>query len=105
MSSAALKVVPNEIDGWDIVRADEGVSVTNFHERKDAERAARLLAHEEAHGGDEPEVIVDPAHPHGIDSDQRGVKTYFIAVVGLLVVIGIIATVAALIGSLTGFGA
>jgi hypothetical protein len=105
MSSAALKVVPNEIDGWDVVREDEGVSLANFHDRKAAELAAHMRAEEEAHGGPEAAVIVDPAHPHGIDSDQRGVRTYFIAVIGLLVVIGIIATVAALIGSLTGFGA
>jgi hypothetical protein len=104
MTTAALKVVPNEVDGWDVVRAEEGVSLTNFHERKDAERAARLIAHEEAHGGDEAEVIVDPAHPHGIDETQRGVKTYFIAVIGLLIAIAIIATVAALVGSETGFG-
>jgi hypothetical protein len=104
MTTTALKVVPNEVDGWDIVRADEGVSLTNFHDRENAEKAARLLAHEEAHGGEEAEVVVDPAHPHGIDSEQRGVKTYFIAVIGLLIVIGLIATVAALIGAETGFG-
>jgi hypothetical protein len=102
--SSALKVVPNEVDGWDVVRAEEGISLTNFHDREDAERAARMLAHEEGHGGDEPDVIVDPTHPHGIDETQRGVKTYFIAVVGLLLAIGVIATIAALVGAETGFG-
>jgi hypothetical protein len=100
----ALKVVPNEVDGWDVVRAEEGVALTNFHEREAAERAARLLAHEEGHDGDEPEVIVDPAHPHGIDETQRGVKTYFIAVIGLLLAIAVVATIAALVGAETGFG-
>ena len=104
MTTAALKVVPNEVDGWDVVRAEEGISLTNFHKREDAERAARLIAHEEAHGGDEPDVIVDPAHPHGIDETQRGVKLYFVAVIGLLVAIALIATIAALIGAETGFG-
>ena len=102
--TAALKVVPNEVDGWDVVREDEGVALTNFHEREAAELAAHLRAAEEAHGADEAEVIVDAAHPHGIDSDRRGVKTYFIAVIGLLVTIAIIATAAALIGAETGFG-
>jgi hypothetical protein len=104
MTSAALKVVPNEVDGWDVMRAEEGVSLTNFHEREAAERAARLIAHEEAHGGEEADVIVDPAHPHGIDSEQRGVKLYFVAVIGLLIAIALIATAAALIGAETGFG-
>jgi hypothetical protein len=104
MATAELKVVPNEVDGWDVVRADEGVSLTNFHDREAAERAAQMFAHEEAHGGEEAPVIVDTAHPHGIDSEQRGVKLYFVAVIVLLLVIAAIATAAALIGAETGFG-
>jgi hypothetical protein len=39
---ADLKVVPNELDGWDVVRADEDVALTNHPTREDAEQAARI---------------------------------------------------------------
>ena len=100
-----LKVQPNEVDGWDVVRADEDVALTNHPTRESAEAAARMRAQEESiseEGGGE--VIVDPDHPHAIDETQRGVKTYFVAVIGLLIAIAIIATIAALVGAETGFG-
>ena len=43
----ALKVMPNELDGWDVVREDEGVALTNHPDRASAEAAARLRAEEE----------------------------------------------------------
>jgi len=100
-----LKVQPNEIDGWDVVRADEDVALTNHPTRESAEEAARMRSQEESLSEEGPgEVIVDPDHTHAIDETQRGVKTYFVAVIGLLIAIAILATIAALVGAETGFG-
>ena len=102
---ADLKVVPSEVDGWDVVRADEGVALTNHPTRESAEEAAKLRADEDSISEEsEGEVIVDPEHPHGIDDSNRGMKTYFFSVGGLLVAVTILAVVIALIGALTGFG-
>lgn len=100
-----LKVVPSEVDGWDVVNADEGVAVTNHPTRESAEEAARMRAAEhsisEEGAGD---VIVDPEHPHGIDDDQRGVKTAFFSLGGLLALVTLIAVTVALVAALTNFG-
>jgi len=100
-----LKVVPNEIDGWDVVNADDGVAVTNHPTRETAEEAARMRAaedsiSEESEGG----VIVDPEHPHAIDDERQGVRTAFFSLGGLLVFVTLIALIAALIAAITGFG-
>jgi hypothetical protein len=101
-----LKVVPSEIDGWDVVRADEGVALTNLPTREAAEEAARMRAREESISEEGAgDVIVDTEHPHGIDDDQRGVRTAFFTLGGLLATVAILAALVALIGALTGFGA
>ena len=100
-----LKVVPSEVDGWDVIRADEGTALTNHPTKESAERAAEMRAREDSLSEEGPgDVIVDPDHPHGIDDDREGVKTAFLSLTALLVGIGILAVVIALIGALTGFG-
>ena len=102
---ADLKVQPNEVDGWDVVRADEGVAISNFPTREAAEEAARMRAEEDSISEeDEGEVIVDPEHTHGIDAEDRGVKTAFFSIAGLLATIAVIAIVVALIVAFTDFG-
>ena len=45
---ADLKVVKSDVDGWDVVRADEGVALTNHPTREDAEAAAHMRAQEDS---------------------------------------------------------
>ena len=102
---ADLKVVPNEVDGWDVVNTEDGVAVTNHPTRGAAEEAARMRAAEESVSEEgEGEVIVDPDHPHSIDDERQGVRTAFLSLGGLLIFVSLIAIVAALIGAITGFG-
>jgi Uncharacterized protein conserved in bacteria (DUF2188) len=100
-----LIVVPSEVDGWDVVNAHDGVGITNHPTREAAEEAARTRAAEdsisEEGAGD---VVVDTEHPHGIDDDQRGVKTALFSLGGLLAIVTLIAVTVALIAALTGFG-
>jgi hypothetical protein len=101
----ALKVMRNEVDGWDVVREDEGVALTNHPDRASAEAAARLRAEEEHIGesGGEP-VVIAVDEIHGIDDTRQGMRPAFLALIGLLTVVAILIVVLALTGSLTGFG-
>jgi hypothetical protein len=101
----AIKVVRNEIDGWDVLREDEGVALSNHPDRESAEAAAKMRAAEERVGdqGGGP-VIVAADEVHGIDDTRQGVKTAFLALGALLTAIIILMIALALTGSLTGFG-
>ena len=101
----SLKVVRNEIAGWDVVREDEEVALSNHADRAGAEAAAQLRAEEEHLGRSERNpVVVDTEDVHAIDDERHGVRPAFLALAGLLIAIAVIATVAALIASETGFG-
>ena len=104
-AAMALKVVRNEVDGWDVVREDEDVALSNHPDKASAEAAAQLRAEEEHIGesGGEP-VIVASDEVHGIDDAREGVKPAFLYLAGLLVLITILIVVLALTGSLTDFG-
>lgn len=100
-----LKVQPSEVDGWDVVNVEDGVAVTNHPTREAAEEAARMRAAEDSISEDsEGDVIVDTEHTHGVDDERQGVKAAFFSLGGLLILVALIATIAALIGALTGFG-
>jgi hypothetical protein len=101
----ALKVVRNEVDGWDVLREDEGVALSNHPDRASAEAAAKLRAEEEHIGesGGEP-VVVAPDEVHAIDDTRQGMRPAFLGLLGLLTAITILIVVLALTGSLTGFG-
>jgi len=101
----ALKVVRNEVDGWDVVREDEGVALSNHPDRESAEQAAELRAEEDHIGqsGGEP-VVVRPGEVHAIDDAREGMKPAFLWLGALAVLITILIVVLALTGSLTGFG-
>lgn len=101
----ALKVVRNEIDGWDVLREGDDEALTNHPSREEAEAAARLRAREDSVS--EPEgdgVIVEEREVHGIDDARQGVRPAFLALGGLLLAVTLLAIVLALTGSLTGFG-
>ena len=101
----ALKVMPNEIEGWDVVREDEGVALSNHRTREQAMEAATMRATEERVGdmGDTP-VVIDSQHVHAIDDTRQGVKPAFLWGGGLLLAITLLIVILALTGSLTGFG-
>jgi hypothetical protein len=97
----ALQVVRDEIDGWDVVRDDEGVALTNHPTLDDAKAAAQLRAREE--GISEP-VVVDSRAVHHLDDTRQGVRTAILALGGPLLAVTLLVIVLALTGSLTGFG-
>ncbi len=102
---ADLKVVRNEIDGWDVVRADEDVALSNHPTREAAEEAAAMRAEEDSVAEEGPgDVVVDTEHTHGIDDTERGMKTAFFSIGGLLAAITVLAITIALIVALTDFG-
>lgn len=100
-----LKVVRNEIDGWDVVREDEGAALSNHPDRETAEAAARLRAHEDRAGqeGDEP-VEIHPEEIHAIDDTRQGMRPAFLALGALIVAVTLLLVILSLTGSLTGFG-
>ncbi len=101
----ALKVMRNEIDGWDVVREDEGVAVSNHHTREDAVAAAEIRSEEERVGdiGDTP-VEVDTDHVHEIDDTRQGMKPAFLGGGTLLIAIALLIAVVGIIAAVTGFG-
>ena len=96
----ALKVMPNEIDGWDVVREDEGVALSNHPTREQALEAATMRAEEERLGdnGDEP-VVVDTEHVHGIDDARQGMRPAFLALFGLLAFITLLIVVISIVNA------
>ena len=93
-----LIVVPSEVDGWDVVRSDDPQALTNTATKESAvEAAERILADE----GGEGEVLVNERAVHPIDDTSRGVKTYVIALLGLLLVVTVLIVITSLIASAT----
>ena len=100
-----LKVVRNEVDGWDVIEEQGDRALSNHPTRESAEEAAELRANELrlSEEGDEP-VIVDTDHVHAIDDARQGMKPAFLALAGLLALVTVLVIVLALTGSLTSFG-
>ena len=93
-----LIVIPNEVDGWDIVRSDDPQALTNTPTKASAVEAAEMILADE--GGD-GEVLVNERDVHGLDDTSRGVKTYVIALLGLLLAITVIIVITSLLASAT----
>jgi hypothetical protein len=93
-----LIVLPNEIDGWDVIRGDDPQALTNHPDRASAVAAAKLRADEEG----DTDVVVRENEVHGIDDTRRGVRTYMIALAGLLAAVTIIIVVTGLLANATG---
>ncbi len=101
----AIKVVPNEVAGWDVVREDEDAAMSNHPTRESAEKAAQIRSDEERvndAGGEPVEVHEDEVH--GIDDDRKGMAPAFLFLGGLLALVILLLVILALTGSLTGFG-
>jgi len=80
----AIKVIRSEVDGWDVVREDEDVALSNHPTRESAEAAAKIRSDEERinDAGDEP-VVVDTEHVHPIDDNREGMRPAFLALAAL----------------------
>ena len=77
-------VVRDATDGWDVIREDDPQALTNTASKETAVQAARrFLADEGGHG----HVVVREEEVHELDDTGRGVKTYVIALLGLLAAI------------------
>jgi cell division protein FtsX len=93
-----LIVVPNEVDGWDVLREEDPQALTNIPTKETAvEAAEKILAGE----GGEGEVVVDEQAVHQLDDTSRGVKTYVVALLGLLAAITVIIVITSLLASAT----
>ena len=93
-----LIVVPDEVDGWDVLREEDPQALTNTPTKEAAIEAARRFLADE---GGEGEVIVHEREVHHIDDTDRGIKTYVIALVGLLLAITLIIVITSLLASWT----
>jgi len=92
-----LVVVPSEVAGWDVVREDDPQALTNHPSKETAIAAARLRVAEEGEG----EVVVDETHVHPLDDTSRGMRTYFLLLLGLLAAALVIIAVTGLLASWT----
>jgi cell division protein FtsX len=93
-----LIVVRNEVDGWDILREEDPQALTNTPTKESAvEAAEKILADE----GGEGEVLVNERAVHHLDDTSRGVRTYVIALLGLLAAVTVIIVITSLIASAT----
>ena len=101
----ALKVMKNEVDGWDVVREDEGAALSNHPTQEEAIAAAEIRSGEERINdvGDTP-VEVDTEHVHEIEDTRTGVKPAFLGGGALLLTVILIIVVVAIIVSVTNIG-
>jgi cell division protein FtsX len=93
-----LIVVRNEVDGWDILREEDPQALTNTPTKESAVEAAEKILTEE---GGEGEVLVNERAVHHLDDTSRGVKTYVIALLGLLLAVTVIIVITSLLASAT----
>jgi hypothetical protein len=101
----ALKVQKNEVDGWDVVREDEGDALSNHPTREEAIAAAEIRSNEERirDMGDTP-VEVETEQVHGIDDARTGMKPAFLGGGALLLAVFLLIAVIGAIAAITGFG-
>jgi Uncharacterized protein conserved in bacteria (DUF2188) len=92
-----LAVVQSAVDGWDVVRDDDPQALTNTATKESAIEAAEAILADEGGG----EAVVHEREVHQLDDTSRGVKTYVIALLGLLAAVVVIIVVTALLASST----
>jgi cell division protein FtsX len=94
---ADLIVMPSEVSGWDVIREHDPQALTNTATMQAAVLAAEVLAADEGGGS----VRVDERHTHKLDDTSRGVRTYVVALLGLLLAVVVIIVVTSLLASWT----
>jgi hypothetical protein len=98
-----FEIVPDEVDGWDVMKRGETEALSNHPTRETAEAAARLRGEEEQ--ADEVRVTVKEQAVHHVDDESTGMRTAFVALAALLLFIALLIAVISLIGATTEFGA
>jgi cell division protein FtsX len=93
-----LIVVRDEVDGWDVIREEDPQALTNTPTRESAVAAAEAILADE---GGEGEVVVHGDEIHQLDDTSRGVKTYVIALLGMLAAVTVIIVITSLLASWT----
>src|SRR5262245_27843598 len=93
-----LIVMPSAVDGWDVLREEDPQALTNTATKDTAVEAAETILADEGGAG---EVIVREQEVHGVDDTSRGVKTYVVALLGLLAAVAVIIVITALLASWT----
>ena len=101
----ALKVMKNEVDGWDVVREDEDRALSNHPTKDEAIAAAEIRSDEERvnDAGDTP-VEVDTEHVHEIEDARTGMRPAFFGGGALLLTVFLIIAVVGAIVAITNFG-
>jgi len=98
----ALEVRPNEFDGWDVKHQGTADAISNHADKASAVEAANKIAE---HEDGEVAVEVHEEKDETVSDEARGVKFYFVVLLGLLVAITLIIVIVSLVGGLTEFGA
>jgi hypothetical protein len=100
----SLKVMKNEVDGWDVVREDEGLALSNHPTREEAIAAAEIRSDEERVNdvGDTPVDVTKEVHE--IDDARTGVKPAFLGGGALLLGIILLIVVVSVIVAVTNLG-
>jgi hypothetical protein len=93
-----LIIVRDEVDGWDVVREDDPQALTNTATKESAVAAAEAILADEGAGD---RVIVHEDEVHHTDDTSRGVKTYVVALLGLLAAIIVIIVISSLLAVAT----
>jgi hypothetical protein len=96
---ADFVVVPNVLSGWDVMRGDDPIAVSNHADRESAMAAARIFLAEEHHPG---AIRLDTDHPHGLDDTSSGLRGAFLMLIGLLLAAVLIIVVSSLASAASG---
>jgi hypothetical protein len=97
-----IEVLPNSFDGWDVKHAGTADAISNHPQKAQAVEAAHRIAEHE-HG--DVEVVVKEDADEPVSDESRGVRFYFLVLLGLLIAITLIIVIVSVIGGTTEFGA
>jgi hypothetical protein len=97
-----LEVLPNKYDGWDVKHAGTADAISNHPDKAQAVEAAHRLAE---HEDGDVEVVVKEEIEESVSDEGRGMRFYFLVLLGLLVAITLVIVIVSAIGGGTEFGA
>jgi hypothetical protein len=97
-----IEVLPNQYDGWDVKHENTADAISNHPTKEQAVEAAHKIAE---HEDSEPEVVVKDHAEEPVSDEGRGMKFYFVVLLGLLLLVTLIIVIVSAIGGGTEFGA
>jgi cobalamin biosynthesis Mg chelatase CobN len=101
-SKPKLEVLPNQYDGWDVKHENTADAISNHPTKEQAVEAAHKIAEHEDGGA---EVVVKERAEEPVSDSGRGMKFYFLVLLGLLALVTLIIVIVSAIGGTTEFGA